>query len=757
MLSLFLIVALGGEPTDATAEVLAAYRIEAAKAGRDAQSQIDLARWCEARGLRAEMETHLARAVMFDPSHREARDRIGLPPASHGEYVGRRDRTPETAEGRWDLALWCESVGLKDEAHLHLMQVVLLDPQRDAAWKRLGYRKKDGRWLTDDQIAEGKREAEAQQKADRSWKSLLEKWKGLLARADRIRDKDARADRIAEVERLFAAVADSRAVPSIVRVFGSGGMVDEARAAQLLGQIDSHPATRALAVLSFQSPSADVRRQASESLRTRDPVDYVELLAALLRDEIRYEFRADGNGGARLVVEGDQAVRVRRYGSTSPMDLPGLMAGVVQPGPEIGFVLDSRTSRPSLPSNAIPVGTMPDGTPAYIVDDTGVTIRASHPGGAYNVNPIPAAFGGLPASGNITEIKTSRVDSSATTALASPAVPVSNPGVLNGLPKPLAAAAAALVPSFEQFEAMQLNQLQQQMQWQWMVEESQKIAMASHQQQMEDVATIERANARTRESNDRIVMTLTTATGQDFGPDRRAWARWSAERRGSRLVEAARTPKLMFFEDAPVPYRPRTGPPLVYRAEAPQVPFCVIFTHHLSTQKTPTFSGGGRWAQSNTGGETWFSTPTSCFAPGTPVATPNGPRPIEGLREGDAVYVRNPDGGTGVAPVLTLHQGAFGPTLRLTFASGEIAASPSHPIARAAGGWTRADALVSGQLVDSRGGPVPVLGVADGEVTPLYNLEVSGGNTYFVGAVGVLVHDASPIEPAAIEARRDDR
>ena len=72
------------------------------KTGRDAKSQANLALCCEANGLEAERNEHLALAVLTDPANVTAR--------------------------------------------------VHLDPGRDAVWKRPGCKKVSGRWLSDTQI-----------------------------------------------------------------------------------------------------------------------------------------------------------------------------------------------------------------------------------------------------------------------------------------------------------------------------------------------------------------------------------------------------------------------------------------------------------------------------------------------------------------------------------------------------------------------------------------------------------------------------
>src|SRR2546421_740059 len=78
------------------------------------------------------------------------------------------------------LALWCEKKGLKAEETAHLTAVTRLDPSRDAAWKRLGCKPYNGRWMTDEQVAALKSDAERQKQADRHWRPLLEKWRDRL-------------------------------------------------------------------------------------------------------------------------------------------------------------------------------------------------------------------------------------------------------------------------------------------------------------------------------------------------------------------------------------------------------------------------------------------------------------------------------------------------------------------------------------------------------------------------------------------------
>ena len=244
----------------------------------------------------AERLTHLAIAILTDPSHARARGLMGLvafrgqwqsPDAvsarveSDGAYTaalarynGRRARIADSADAHWKLALWCEQQGLRPEATAHFTRVTQLEPGREAAWKRLGYRRQGQRWVTDDQLAAEKAEAAAQKEADRRWSPLFNRWGRWIGDAS----KDV------ELVEALSTVNDPRAVPSICATFGRSRASHQEAAVQLLGQIDSPDATRALALLALEGKSAGVRARAMQTVRLRDPHDIASLLVALLRD-----------------------------------------------------------------------------------------------------------------------------------------------------------------------------------------------------------------------------------------------------------------------------------------------------------------------------------------------------------------------------------------------------------------------------------------------------------------------------------------
>jgi hypothetical protein len=320
----------------------AAYEAARAKAGRNPEAQVELALWCERNGLDAERLRHLALAVLADPDHAVARGMMGL--VHHGgrwirpeqvaaqvgsdaelaarlsEYRERRRATPETADGHWDLARWCEDRGLRDEAKAHLAAVVRLDPGRKAAWRRLGCVEYHGRWMPPEEAESARVEALARRKADPIWRRRLETWKDRLGRGI-LREA---------TERELAAVTDPLAIPAVWRALALGDAADQARAVQIFGQIDAPAASRALAAMAVLAPSDEARRAATESLVHRDPREAVQPLMDMLADQVKHEFIPVGGPGqpGGLLIEGPRANVLRIY---APPPMPELALAWVNP------------------------------------------------------------------------------------------------------------------------------------------------------------------------------------------------------------------------------------------------------------------------------------------------------------------------------------------------------------------------------------------------------------------------------------------
>ena len=227
---------------------------------------------------------------------------------------------------------------------------------------------------------------------------------------------------------------------------------------------------------------------------------------------------------------------------------------------------------------------------------------------------------------------------------------------------------------------------------------------------LENVHDIEVANAKIQEANDRVPVVLARITGLDLGPDARAWVEWNTERIGYAYRSASEpTEKPTYTKVRRLAYQ---DPVIVFQLQSP--------------------SPRGH---------------TACFEAGTPVRTIRGAKPIEQIQPGDLVLVQDTTSGAlSYQPVLTAPHNPPAATYRIKLAGDEIVATGIHRFWQAGQGWIMARDLKPGDRLRVLDGVAAVAAVSPEQVQPVFNLEVAQGRSFFVGSVGALVHDNSPVE-----------
>ncbi|MEO1083443.1 MAG: polymorphic toxin-type HINT domain-containing protein, partial [Acidobacteriota bacterium] len=137
-----------------------------------------------------------------------------------------------------------------------------------------------------------------------------------------------------------------------------------------------------------------------------------------------------------------------------------------------------------------------------------------------------------------------------------------------------------------------------------------------------------------------------------------------------------------------------------------------------------------------------------CFAAHTVVQTEAGPVAVEDIRIGDQVWVVDDETGERVLDeVVRLFQREASETYLLTVAGQTLETTAEHPFFVLGRGWVFAARLVIGDVLvtlDSRHVELESVEVVRGPTT-VYNFEVSGRHTYFVGLLGVLTHNMCDI------------
>ncbi len=517
---------------------LAAYQQARARAGHDADAQVKLALWCEAHGLSAERIKHLTLATLSDPANAAARGLLGLvlyqgkwqrpdqisreiavEPARRAlvdEYLRRRAATRDRADDQWKLALWCQQQGLGEQAVAHLYRVVQLDPHRDAAWRRLGYRKTGARWARPELLIAEKAELEAQVRANRFWKPRLEHLRAALGEHNPAKKSMA--------VHALEQITDPRAVPMVWAVLARGSQADEQTAVQLLGQIDAPGAARALCLLSLFSPFPDIRGSAVAILRRRDPREFAALLVGMIREPMKFQASPVGGPGVpgMLMVRGDAFDTQRRY---SP------------PPPPVYIPAFNDTVFPD--ASGQPVIFHPLGFYSAAVGDDILGRIQARVSQAERLPALLAQAGAGQAAVQAGE----QVAAQARTQGASQTAATRN---LIGQSGPTAGAPHG-------FETVQLGVPYLQIPIGQMMAAAQATAMLAQRQLEADVRSIHEFNAVVTAWNARALSVLTEVSGRDLGSDRQAWDRWLTDLQGYAYVSPTQpVDKPTVVEEVPV-------------------------------------------------------------------------------------------------------------------------------------------------------------------------------------------------------------
>jgi tetratricopeptide (TPR) repeat protein len=494
---------LVGDDAEADPSALAAYKSAATGARRDPDAHVRLALWCEAHGLNAERLKHLSLAVLSDPTHSLARGLLGLvayqgkwdrpdaigrqiqtDPAHQAivkEYLERRARTAHQADAQLKLASWCTEKGLKDQALAHYSEVTRLDPSRETAWKKLGFKKHGNHWIKPEDAAVQKLEAERQRHADLHWKPRLEKLRESLESTHAARRDKAREG--------LAEVNDPRAVPMIWKVFANSGEAMQVVAVSLFAQVEGPSASNALAALAVFNSSEAVRQRATEALARRDPRDVVGRLVNLINRPFKYKVQpGNGPGSSGVLLIDGETFDVRRLYRFPAYDarLAPATSTFLTTAPMIvsGFGLPSMTMMSS--------GGMSTATPPIFTMPNAVQTMPSM---AVNARTAPASVRNN--IGNAAILNQNAASNLAVAAQANARM----------------AALAEMMMVAAMMETVERN-------------------LAVQQTLENDIQTVEAANAQMNQVNDRVLPVLRKLTGRDLGAEPDSWRKWWTDQLG---------------------------------------------------------------------------------------------------------------------------------------------------------------------------------------------------------------------------------
>ena len=256
------------------------------------------------------------------------------------EYETRKKLIKNTLEGHLEFADWCRRKRLQQQRVFHLQRVLEFDPDYAQAHYGLGHTKRDGKWMSRDEVMKSKglvkhkgkyitpeelvllEKTDAERKAEQAWFQRIRVWHGWLSG----RNKKRRTKALAELNK----IDDSNAVVALVRFLGQDKNKQVRRLqVEILGKIPGEKSVKPLVYVSLSDSQSDVRRAALEAikpeLREKAFAYYVGKLTNSINVVVRRAATALGRIGDREVVPDlinalvtRHRYKVRVQGSASP-------------------------------------------------------------------------------------------------------------------------------------------------------------------------------------------------------------------------------------------------------------------------------------------------------------------------------------------------------------------------------------------------------------------------------------------------------
>jgi len=276
-----------GEPGQSDAAQLVEealrFELEGDAARRDALLRIALQGDPECRPARwhsGHVEHH-GRWVKFDQLARMAAG-----DEDYQQYLRVRSDYPNTVEGQFELARWCEKHRLEDQARAHFLRVLQFDPDHRLARTALGFRNIGGFWATREQIRQMSERGREFREDLRKWGPQIERLRRQLA--------SHRQERREGAKQQLLAIDEPEAVWAAVAVLGDSSEDEGLLLLEILHGIEDQEGSLALAHQAVFSQWEIVRRAAAEKLKARPMEEFVPAMLeamqgpAEVRDQTTY-------------------------------------------------------------------------------------------------------------------------------------------------------------------------------------------------------------------------------------------------------------------------------------------------------------------------------------------------------------------------------------------------------------------------------------------------------------------------------------
>lgn len=207
---------------------------------------------------------------------REQVEQVLHPRPEELEYERVRPTYPDTAEGQWALAKWCQENQLAAQRETHLQRLIEIDPQHEEARRALGYSLRNGQWLTQEeamardgyrrykgkwmneqqiQLAESRRQQEL---AEKDWFRKVSQWREWLG-----------TERHAMALQNLMTIDDRAAVKALAAALDEDPRASARRVyVDALAHVGGPAAAEVLTVKAMEDPVLEVRLTCLDWLKT---------------------------------------------------------------------------------------------------------------------------------------------------------------------------------------------------------------------------------------------------------------------------------------------------------------------------------------------------------------------------------------------------------------------------------------------------------------------------------------------------------
>ncbi|WP_417383093.1 HEAT repeat domain-containing protein [Gimesia sp.] len=237
-------------------------------------------------------------------------------PLSVEEYESRSKSLSNTVEAHLELADWCSENHLTSQRHAELEKVLLLEPDHAKTRAALGYTKRDGEWMTRDELMrkngyirykgryvstaelELLEKNEAELAEERKWAKKIKLWLTFM----NSNNVQLQQEGLKNIQ----AINDPFAVAALARQMGKHeNYLIRSLLVSTLSQITGDKPLRPLAELALSDPLQAIRESALQALSRRDVSQAIVYFIEALKNRSNMIVQRAGEG---LKVIGDESV-----------------------------------------------------------------------------------------------------------------------------------------------------------------------------------------------------------------------------------------------------------------------------------------------------------------------------------------------------------------------------------------------------------------------------------------------------------------